>query len=229
MKNIFLVTSCVQPNIGVVNFEDRYTQTIETFDSVRRRTEDSLIVFTDSSVHPLEDWKKDVIKSKVDIYLDFSLDKTAQEINKYGLKSLGENFLLLNSILNLKKQYDFKTMEGRMFKLGGRCSLLDSFDLKDYENTFGKYVFKKRLASWMQPEIQNSYGSTHILETRLYSWCFSLVDDYIQVIYKNFELFNKGLDTEHSHMINIPSDKLIEFDMVNAGCIMALNGNYMKD
>jgi len=229
MKNIFIVTSCIQPNIGVVNFEDRYTQTIETFDSVRRRTEDSLIVFIDSSVHPLEQWKLDVIKSKVDIFLDMTTNEPAQEINRHGLKSVGENFLLLNAIMHLQEKYDFKNMEGRMFKLGGRVNLLDEFDLKDYDNTFGKYVFKKRVPSWMPPEVQNSYGSPHILETRLYSWCFSLVDEYKSIIQKNFALFNKGLDTEHSHMINVPSDKLLEFDMMNTGCVMALNGQYMHD
>lgn len=229
MKNIFIVSSCIQPNIGVVNFEDRYTQTIETFDSVRRQTKDSLIVFTDSSVHPLEDWKLDVIKSKVDIFLDMSTNSSAQEINRHGLKSFGENFLILNSIMHLKEKYDFKNMEGRMFKLGGRVGLLDEFDLKDYDNTFGKFVFKKRVQSWMPLDVQNSYGSTHILETRLYSWCFSLVDEYIDIIHKNFALFNKGLDTEHSHMINVPSSKLLEFDMMNTGCVMALNGQYMHD
>ena len=229
MKNIFIVSSCIQPNIGVVNFDDRYTQTIETFDSVRRQTKDSLIVFTDSSVHPLEDWKLDVIKSKVDVFLDMSTNPSAQEINRHGLKSFGENFLILNSIMHLKEKYDFKNMEGRMFKLGGRVGLLDEFDLKDYDNTFGKFVFKKRVHSWMPLDVQNSYGSTHILETRLYSWCFSLVDEYIDIIHKNFALFNKGLDTEHSHMINIPSNKLLEFDMMNTGCVMALNGQYMHD
>ena len=229
MKNIFIVSSCIQPNIGVVNFDDRYTQTIETFDSVRRQTKDSLIVFTDSSVHPLEDWKLDVIKSKVDVFLDMSTNPSAQEINRHGLKSFGENFLILNSIMHLKEKYDFKNMEGRMFKLGGRVGLLDEFDLKDYDNTFGKFVFKKRVQSWMPLDVQNSYGSTHILETRLYSWCFSLVDEYIDIIHKNFALFNKGLDTEHSHMINIPSNKLLEFDMMNTGCVMALNGQYMHD
>jgi len=229
MKNIFIVSSCIQPNIGVVNFEDRYTQTIETFDSVRRRTKDSLIVFTDSSVHPLENWKLDVIKSKVDIFLDMSTNTSAQEINRHGLKSFGENFLILNSIMHLKEKYDFKNMEGRMFKLGGRVGLLDEFDLKDYDNTFGKFVFKKRVQSWMPLDVQNSYGSTHVLETRLYSWCFSLVDEYIDIIHKNFALFNKGLDTEHSHMINVPSSKLLEFDMMNTGCVTALTGQYMHD
>jgi hypothetical protein len=88
MKNIFIVTSCIQPSIGVLNFEDRYTQTIETFDSIRRQTKDSLIVFTDSSVHPLDTAKLEVIKSKVDVFLDFSKDQQAQEIPEWAISGL---------------------------------------------------------------------------------------------------------------------------------------------
>ena len=229
MKDIFIVTSCMQPLFGVVNHEDRYQQTVKTFDSVRKRVPDALILFIDSSVFPIEPNKLETIKSKVDIFLDFSGDKQAQEINSRMLKSVGENYLLLNSIMHLKTKYDFPNMTGRMYKLGGRVELMDNFTTDDYKDTYGKFVFKKRLNSWMDPEIQKRFNSTHILETRLYSWCFSLVDEYIQVIYKNFELFNQGLDTEHSHLLNIPSEKLLEFDMLNVGCVMALNGQYMLD
>jgi hypothetical protein len=38
-----------------------------------------------------------------------------------------------------------------------------------------------------------------------------------------------GLDTEHSHLINVPSEKLLEYDMLNVGCVMAANGQYMHD
>ena len=79
MKNIFLVTSCMQPTFGVINLEDRYKQTLETFESIRNKTEDSFIVFTDSSVIPIEQHKIDNIKSKVDMYLDLSKDQQAQQ------------------------------------------------------------------------------------------------------------------------------------------------------
>lgn len=223
------------PTIGVLNFEDRYKQTIETFISIREKTKDSIILFSDSSVHKLDAEKIENIKSKVDIFLDFNNNEQAQQINQSrnlsesAIKSLGENFLLLQSILHLKSLYDFKNLEGRMFKFGGRCSFRDSFDLKDYDNTFGKFVFKKRVDSWMPENVQKTYGSTHILETRLYSWCFSLVDDYIRVIYKNFELMNIGFDTEHAHFLNIPSDKLLEFDNIWVEGQGALHGKYQKD
>lgn len=230
MKNIFLVTSCMQPKFGVISMEDRYKQTLETFESIRNKAEDSFILFTDSSPIPIEQYKWDVINSKVDMVLDLSKDEQVQQFNTHEqLKSFGENNLLLRSIGFLKTKYDFNKMEGRMFKLGGRGKLLDSFNIRDYDNTHGKFIFKKRLASWMSPEIQSRFGSTHILETRLYSWCLSLVDEYEQIIIKNFQLLNNGLDTEHCHFLNIPKDKLLEFDMMNVGMIVARNGDYMLD
>lgn len=230
MKNIFLVTSCMQPKFGVISMEDRYKQTLETFESIRNKAEDSFILFTDSSPIPIEQYKWDVINSKVDMVLDLSKDEQVQQFNAHEqLKSFGENNLLLRSIGFLKTKYDFNKMEGRMFKLGGRGKLLDSFNIRDYDNTHGKFIFKKRLASWMPPEIQNRFGSTHILETRCYSWCLSLVDEYEQIIIKNFQLLNNGLDTEHCHFLNIPKDKLLEFNMMNVGMIVARNGDYMFD
>jgi len=230
MKNIFLVTSCMQPKFGVISMEDRYKQTLETFESIRNKTEDSFILFTDSSPTPIEQYKWDIIKSKVDLVLNLSDDPQVQQFNAHEqLKSFGENNLLLRSIGFLKSKYDFKTMEGRMFKLGGRAKLQDNFNIRDYDNTYGKFIFKKRLASWMPPEIQSRFGSTHILETRSYSWCLSLVDEYEQIIQNNFQLLNNGLDTEHCHFLNIPKDKLLEFDMMNVGMMVARNGDYMLD
>lgn len=226
--NIFIVPSCIKSLIGKIDHEDRYIQTLKTFDSVRKQTQDVIIIFCDSSVDGLEDEKKSVIDSKVDYYLDFSQDSTAQEINRRGLKSIGESYLLKNSILFAQKTYDM-SQKGRMFKLGGRCELLDTFTLDDYKDTDDKFVFKKRLETWMDEGTKNQFSLTHILETRLYSWSFSLVDEYISVIDKNFELMNLGLDTEHSHFKNIPHDKLLEFETLNVGCYVAAGGYYIRD
>ena len=40
--NIFLVTSCIKPTVGIINFEDRYKQTLETFDSIKLKLESSI-------------------------------------------------------------------------------------------------------------------------------------------------------------------------------------------
>jgi len=226
--NIFIVTSCMKPLFGVINADDRYKQTLETFDSIARKDPKALIVFSDSSAYPLTLIEQEVIRSKTHIMLDFSDDENCRYFNHHGLKSHGENYLLLKAIEHLNSIYEFKSMEGRMFKIGGRCKLQDEFDIADHD-IHGKYVFKKRVNSWMSEDIQQGYGSPHILETRLYSWCLSLVEDYSKVIIKNFGKFELGLDTEHSHMLNIDPTKLIEHDMLHCEMIMALNGQIMLD
>jgi hypothetical protein len=119
--------------------------------------------------------------------------------------------------------------EGRMFKLGGRCELLEEFTMDDYKDTSGKYVFKKRLNSWKDE--QSQMGATHLLETRLYSWSLDMVDEYLSILDKNFALLNQGLDTEHAHFLNIPKEKLLEFEVLNVGAMIAgyTSSFYIKD
>lgn len=226
--NVFIVTSCIRTPVGHIAFEDRYEQTLKTFDSIRNYAKDSVIIFSDSSVGGLDDDLKNPIASRIDHYLDFSSDKTAQEINQMGLraKSLGESYLLMNAIQYARQNLTLD--KGRMFKLGGRCELTKNFTMDDYKNTEGKFVFKNRVVSWMDESVQQRFGSTHILETRLYSWCLSLVDEYLGILNKNFELMNQGFDTEHSHFLNIPKDKLLEFEMLNVTCFVS-GGNYFKE
>ena len=100
--NIFIVPSCIKTLIGKINYEDRYQQTLKTFDTLRRQVSDSIIIFCDSSIGGLEDDRKAMISSKVDYYLDFSSDSTAMHINQMGLKSMGESYLLGHSILYAK-------------------------------------------------------------------------------------------------------------------------------
>jgi hypothetical protein len=229
--NVFIVTSCIRTLVGDIPFEDRYTQTLKTFDSIRNYAEGSKIIFCDSSIGGLSDDQKKEILSKVDHFLDYSNDATAQEINQLGLrsKSIGESYLLANGIHAAKHLGFDLRQKGRMFKLGGRCELSPKFNLSDYDNTEGKYVFKERVVSWMDPSIQEQFGSTHILETRLYSWSFSLVDEYLEILEKkNFNLMNQGFDTEHSHFLNIPKDKLLEYEMLNVSCFVS-GGNYYKE
>lgn len=230
MLNIFIVPSTIQPLYGVVSYEDRFTQTMDTVNSIKDRVKnDFKIVLADSSAKKLSADKIDLIQKSVDVFLDFSDDETCQAFNKHWLKSQGENYLLYNAISIMKQSHDLYNTEGRMYKLGGRCKLLENFNIQDHTNLKDKYVFKKRLDTWRTLEQQKVHNSTHLLETRLYSWPFSFADDYLNIIKKNFDLFNDGLDTEHAHFINVPKTHLHEYDKLNVGCIIAASGQYIED
>lgn len=229
--NIFIIPSCIKSKLGMINHDERFEQTLKTFETVRKQVPNSIIVFCDSSIGGLEDQKRFKLRDNVDFYLDYSGDETAQEINEKKLKSHGETYLLQKAIDFAKTKIDLEKETGRMFKLGGRCELLDEFTMDDYADADGKFVFKKRTESWMEKTVQLRNNSTHTLQTRLYSWSLSMTDEYLSILEKNVPLLNSGLDTEHAHFVNIPKDKLLEFDVLNVGCYVAgyTESYYIKD
>lgn len=216
MNNIFIVPSCIKSLIGNVAFDDRYNLTFDTFETIRNKVDNATIVFCDSSIGGLSDEEKTKLSSHVDYYIDFSDDVIAQEYNQMRLKSFGEVYLLKKGIEFAKRNLDLN-VSGRMFKLGGRYVLLDEFTMNDYKGFYGKYIFKKRVESWMDKSIQEEYDSTHLLQTVSYSWCFSLVDEYLEMMDKIMNCMRLGFDTEHAHFLNVPKDKLVEFDKINVG------------
>jgi hypothetical protein len=215
MKTIFIVPSCINSKIGALDFETRYKLSFDTFNTIRKQVENATIIFCDSSIGGLSEEKKKELTSNVDYYLDYSEDPIAQKFNDQGLKSFGEVYLLRNGIEFAKMKLDLEE-PGRMFKLGARYYLLDSFTMSDYKNTENKYVFKKKVESWMDKNISDKYNSAYMLQTLLYSWSFSLTDEYLQILDNITDTMMMGFDTEHAHFLNIPKEKLLEYDNLNA-------------
>jgi hypothetical protein len=115
----------------------------------------------------------------------------------------------------------------RIFKITGRGELEDNFDINVYndEKLFGKFVFAKRLPTWM-PEVRQ--GATDLLRTRLLSFCPSLLDTYFNVLQKVATLLNE-MDFEHAHFITIPPETLVEFDVIHMKCMVASTGVWHYD
>jgi len=225
--NIFIVPSCVRTNQGSVNVEDRFNQTLKTFDTIREKVPEAFIVFVDNSKTPFTPEEHEIISPKINMFLGLHEDESAQKINDYHnihvAKGMGEGYMLFFAMNVLKNHFDFSNQTGRIFKIGGRCLLEEGFDINRYNDLEGKYTFKTRVPSWR--------GDGHfLLDTRMYSWSFSLVEEYLEILRnKNPQYILNGIDTEHAHFINIPRDKLVEFDKIHVGCIVALTGSYVSD
>jgi hypothetical protein len=149
------------------------------------------------------------------------------KLSQAGMKSHAETALLYHILVAMKRDPNLQhTLHStsRIFKITGRLELDDRFDFSAYDNLFGKYVFKRRIPSWMpQPQSVNA-----LLVTRLFSLCPSLIDDYLGVLQRNFQMLNY-LDTEHAHFANIPHDKLVEFERVFCKGRVASNGQWEYD
>jgi hypothetical protein len=224
-NQLFIVTSALNSNIGVISREDRLKQTIEGLQSLREKCPEAIILLTEGSPEKVEDEKIKALERYVDFVADFSADSDISQFASIGKKSEAENVLMLKTILLLKQEPMLQRLMhsvNRIFKISARTDLDEGFDVRDHDH-WGKYIFKNRMPTWMQGERQEIF--THLLITRLFSFCPSLLDDYFITCKRNINvIMETGVDTEHAHFFNIDQEKLIELDIIHCRGIMASTG-----
>ena len=113
----------------------------------------------------------------------------------------------------------------RIFKITGRYKLSDSFDITEYENPdlVGKYVFKKRVKSWMNRDLS-------LVDTRLWSMCSSLLEETQDILPKVLNIVLEGnFDLEHAYFQTINLEHLVEFDKVHLEGQIASDGRIQYD
>jgi len=219
-KNLFLVTSAIKSlNTRFWSHEQRFQQTVLTVESIRKQVPDAIIVLADASLTPLTDEEHKQLQPYVNAFMDMNQVPDVNRFSSSGHQALAESVLLLNTLYALKQQTWFNDIK-RIFKFSGRSILEPEFNLSDYDNLFGKYVFKKRIPTWMT---QVTHGATDLLITRMFSFCPSLIDNYMEVTQKNIPLL-QFMDFEHAHFVNIPKEYLVEFDKIHCYGWLAGNG-----
>lgn len=219
-KNLFIVTSAIKSlNTRFFNHQQRFEQTITTLLSIREQVPDAIILLTECSVVQLTGREREILVNHCDMFLDLSEEPNCKHFSSNRLQNQAESALMFNTLMALNNLPILKSVK-RIFKVSGRSILDVGFNLKDYDNMFGKFVFRKRIPTWMG---QVHHGATDLLITRMYSMCPSLIDTYLNVIQKNMPLFNE-VDYEHAHFVNIPKEYLVEFDRVYCTGWLAGNG-----
>ena len=201
-KNLIIVTSALKPLGGPFSDGERFQQTIDGLRSIRKVIPDTIIVFVDVSVRPLTDLEKTSIAEKSNYFIDMSQDKTVLDLSNRGLKSLAENVMMFNTLQTLRRNTETAKMLSsviRIFKISARTVVKDTFNMWDYKDVFGKFIFKKRIPTWMNPPVVSD-----LLITRMFCFCPSLIEAYIRIIQDNVTLIQQGLDTEHAHFATIP-------------------------
>ena len=227
-RPLFIITSALRPTIGVFSDKERYKQTVKTIQSIRSKCPNAYIIFADASVRPVDAMEFFVISKMVNFFMkmDEKYNEDVIQLSKGGLKSHAETALLYHILVMMKRDPNLQKAlysTNRIFKISGRLELDMDFDLKQYEELFGKYVFRKRIPTWMNPP-----KVSDLFVTRLYSFCPSLIDDYIGVLQRNFQMLN-DVDTEHAHFANIDPKYLVEFDKVHCKGQVASTGEWHYD
>jgi hypothetical protein len=224
-KTLFIVTSALNPEMGIINREDRLNQTMDGLRSLRDKMPGAIVLMVDGSPNKIEEEKVKALKQYVNFFADFSQDKEITQFSSTSRKSEAENVLLFKTMLLLKQDEELSEIMksvNRIVKLSGRTILIDGFDIAEH-NHFGKYVFKKRMPTWIADSRKEF--ATDLLITRMYSLCPSLIDDYLHMCALNVNIIDQThIDTEHAHFVNITKDLLVELDTIHCQGIMAGTG-----
>ena len=226
--DLFIVTSALRTSIGVIDGETRTRQTIEGLQSLRKAAPDALILWVDASSKQVDEATMAQVTQYCNKSISFFGDEDLMSLANAGLKSQAEVALLFKTLSIIKQHPELqKMMAGvrRVFKLSGRTNMLEGYDPKAYDNQYGKYVFKKAMPSWLPPQKQLESGCDHLYITRMYSFCISLFDNYLNTLPAIYQTINQhGVDTEHAHYGNIDKGFSVEFEKLYCQGVLAGNG-----
>ena len=226
--DLFIVTSALRTSIGVIDDETRTRQTIEGLQSLRKAAPDALVLWVDASSKQVDEATMAQVTQYCNKSISFFGDEDLMSLANAGLKSQAEVALLFKTLSIIKQHPELqKMMAGvrRVFKLSGRTNMLEGYDPKAYDNQYGKYVFKKAMPSWLPPQKQLESGCDHLYITRMYSFCISLFDNYLNSLPQIYEAINyHGVDTEHAHFGNIDHNLITEFETLYCQGVLAGNG-----
>ena len=224
-KILIIVTSAINADMGVIKRADRFQQTIKGLMILRQHLPNAIILLADGSPHKLEVEKVKALSDFANYAADFSTDPQITELAINHRKSEAENLLMLKTLMLLKQDESMKDVlsdVGRIFKISARTDLTDGFDVEAHM-VEGKYVFKKRIPTWLSDSRKEF--ATDLLITRMFSFCPTLMDDYMKMCEHNIALvLQTRIDTEHAHFVNINKDLLVELDEIHCTGIVAGTG-----
>ena len=224
-KILIIVTSAINADMGVIKRADRFQQTIKGLMILRQHLPNAIILLADGSPHKLEVEKVKALSDFANYAADFSTDPQITELAINHRKSEAENLLMLKTLMLLKQDESMKDVLAgveRIFKISARTDLTDGFDVEAHM-VEGKYVFKKRIPTWLSDSRKEF--ATDLLITRMFSFCPTLMDDYMKMCEHNIALvLQTRIDTEHAHFVNINKDLLVELDEIHCTGIVAGTG-----
>jgi hypothetical protein len=223
MSHLFIITSAINSHISVIPIQERYNDTFQTIESIRKKVPDSIIVLAESSPQIVPEEYLKELSTKVDYTILTSQNPNVVQLGLNAQKSPAECYSLFLSI-------DFVESLGlpgiqRVFKLTGRGKLTDDFDIEYYNKpeVIGKFVYKKRVQSWMSKEV-------FLVDTRISSFCYSILPEAKEMMKTLVNhCLQTGRDVEHCTFELIDKSKLIEKDILGYECRISSTGEFRYD
>ena len=206
-KNIVLITSKIitsnkKFNSGfrrsIYNKEERYKQTIDTIESIRKYIPNSYILFIDNSHLP--QFMKDRLASSVDTFLNPYQDQKLSEDTNSKSKALCEcsqTRYAINHLKNLKINWQY------LFKLTGRYIINESFDYSLYDNK--EIIFRKQ-------ESDNSILSK--LQEFIYGKKIKYQTSFYKISRGSFNDYQKAINDIYISLKNDPDFGQLDWELI---------------
>jgi hypothetical protein len=196
---IFGICSSINgPNKGIYSIDQRFSQTLETINSIRKYVSNAYLILIDNSELP-EIYVESLTKN-VDLFISDKFD--------FNDKSNNESRQMIKIIEKIKyMQYDI------FFKISGRYTLIEKFDINIHLNNginFREFI----------------YGSDdHCYTTVLYSFSKSneniMIECYNKLINSNYR------DIEHG-IYDILNKYVNKIDYIGVTGNIAPSGQYLE-
>jgi len=230
----FIITSTINTKkltgVNVFDSDNRFVETLKTIESIRKKVPNSKIVFIDNSSDPLSDKQTSCIEKHVDLFHQIEHNIFTLFVNDIGSKGMGEAYIMYKA-LELIEQHNL--LGKRVFKITGRYYLAESFDISYYDEPelIGKYAHKINQWDVSKDNFVNHRERVVYFETRLWSFCSSLFDDYRILLQQIFKLIVSSIgepmcNLEMSHWQLTPRDKVFEVETIHVEGHTADNGLY---
>ena len=235
----FLVTSAINTKFGIFNSSQRLKQTLDTINSIKTRAPGAKIILIEMGAIPLTEEQSQQLTSEVDYTLNFNNDPTVVDLfnstdNWDVVKNVNEVMCFSRALATLTEHTDVLDGVQRAFKISGRYSLVDEFDINYYD----QYSVQHHIVVSQAKSSQFPYQLTHVEKqfmSRLWSWPTALTPEIL-------EAYNKGLvfiqeriisggycDIEHMLYKFLDHNKIIEKEVVGIAGHIGPNGVAVKD
>lgn len=238
-KFLFLVGSSLEhfaeKHFSRYSTEQRLFQTLETIETIRTKVPNAYICLFECSYKPISKEYKKILSEKVDLFLEFYDEpgiKTLydnfsrkQELITFG-KSLLETRGILNCLYLMGEKQLFADVN-RVFKITGRYTLNEDFNIQDYESRLLENHYVIKTYSYLNREkqamniddLENIYAYLYQAEgmmvTGLWSFDRMLFSKTVEALERSFVYLEKmiqyttGNDIEHALYRFIDKDKII--------------------
>lgn len=225
-KHLFMITSCINTNIGIFNSEQRFKQTIETIDSIRKYSPNSLIFLADNSSEELKEHQYKILAENSNLLAIMSRDKDCLKFNSIGNKSAADCIITLKMIeVLLFNPEGMKLIHQskRLYKISGRYHLNENFKEENFDH-YGKIVVKY-FDTWRD---NKNIGGLYL--TRLFGFCPSLIRYVHQKLAQSVDtIFQDQVDIEHAIYKNLDKDLIVTIPTLGLTGKVAPNGHLHID